>query len=125
MLTNADDGAPLDIAQQLMQSVGDAVAKAGKQEDKGIPWDPDWSKFAGLYRSSSVDTAVVETNQRLVTLNPAGTTLVTNRLIPLGGGQFRLEAATGGGAVGEVVRFTEENGKVVRMYVGGSYSVRQ
>ena len=33
-------------------------------------------------------------------------------------------ARTGGGAVGEIVRFIEENGKVVRMITGDSYSVR-
>jgi D-alanyl-D-alanine carboxypeptidase len=125
VLTNADDGAPSDLAKQLMQTVGEVVVKAAKQEEKRIAWDPSWSRFAGLYRSSFGDTDVVETNQHLVTLNPASPTLVTNRLVPLGGGEFRLEAATGGGAVGEVVRFAEENGKVVRMYIGGSYSLRQ
>lgn len=125
VLTNADDGAPSDIAQQLMQTVGEAVAKAAKTEEKGVPWDPTWARFAGLYRSSFGDTAVVEMNKRLVMFNPLSATIMTGSLIPLGNGQFRLEAPTGGIAVGEVVRFTEENGKVVRMYTGGSYSIRQ
>ncbi len=33
-------------------------------------------------------------------------------------------ALTGGGAVGEIVRFREENGQVTRVYVGESYSER-
>jgi len=33
-------------------------------------------------------------------------------------------APTGGGAVGEVVRFVEENGEVVRMITGDSYADR-
>jgi hypothetical protein len=37
---------------------------------------------------------------------------------------FRLEAPSGGGPVGEVVRFVEENGRVTRMYVGENYSER-
>ncbi len=33
-------------------------------------------------------------------------------------------APTGGGPVGEIVRFVEEDGVVVRMVTGDSYSVR-
>ncbi len=32
-----------------------------------------------------------------------------------------MDAATGGGPVGETVRFVEENGTVVRMYAGSSF----
>ena len=46
------------------------------------------------------------------------------RLEPLGNGLFRLESASGGGPVGEVVRFAEQSGKVVRMYTGESYRDR-
>jgi hypothetical protein len=46
------------------------------------------------------------------------------RLEPIGNGQFRVEALTGGGPVGETVRFVEENGQVVRMYIGGSFADR-
>jgi hypothetical protein len=35
-----------------------------------------------------------------------------------------MVAPTGGGAVGEVVRFVEENGEVVRMITGDSYADR-
>ena len=42
-------------------------------------------------------------------------------LEPLGGGRFRLMARTGGGEIGEVVRFAEENGTVTRIYVGDGY----
>ena len=33
-------------------------------------------------------------------------------------------APTGGGAVGEIVRFVEENGEVVRLVTGDSYYTR-
>mgnify|MGYP007038400143 FL=1 len=33
-------------------------------------------------------------------------------------------APGGGGAIGEVVRFVEENGVVTRMYVGDGYQTR-
>ena len=42
-------------------------------------------------------------------------------LEPLGGGKFRFVAPTGGGVVGEVVRFVEEAGRPMRMYTGDSW----
>ena len=42
------------IATQLMNTVGEAVAKAAAA-DAGTPaptWDPAWSRFAGLYRGA-------------------------------------------------------------------------
>ena len=62
---------------------------------------------------------------RLVMINPAGANPETQvRLVPLGGDRFRYEAASGGGPVGEVVRFVEEHGRVVRMFTGDSYTER-
>lgn len=43
---------------------------------------------------------------------------------PIGNGRFRCTAPTGGGPVGEIVRFVEENGHVVRMYTGDGYVER-
>ena len=42
------------------------------------------------------------------------------RLEPIGNGQFRCVAPTGGGPLGEVVRFVEEGGRVIRMITGDS-----
>ncbi len=71
------------------------------------------------------DTEVVELNGRLVVIDPNGESPQTqSRLEPLGDGRFRLEAPTGGSAVGETVRFEEENGRVVRVYFGDSFSTR-
>jgi len=125
VLTNGDDSNPSDIANHLMQIVGEAVAKAAAPPAKPPMWDPSWRKFAGLYRSGNSDTIVVELNQSLVMIDPLSTSPETqNRLVPLGNGLFRLEALSGGGAVGEIVRFREENGQIKRMYVGESYSER-
>ncbi|HLK20963.1 MAG TPA: serine hydrolase domain-containing protein [Bryobacteraceae bacterium] len=125
VLTNCDDFKPAEIAMRLMNGVGDAVAKASAPKTDSIAWDPTWSRFAGLYRSQFGDTEVVELNRKLVMFDPANPNLETPiNLIPLGGGRFRFDAPTGGGVVGEIVRFTEENGKVVRMYTGDSYTER-
>ncbi len=125
VLTNGDDSAPADLAMHLMQTVGAAVAKAGAVAPKSLPWNSAWSRFAGLYRSAGGDTQVVELNRRLVLIDPSGANPETQtRLIPIGDGVFRFEAVSGGSAVGETVRFTEENGKVLRMYTGESYTTR-
>ena len=126
VLTNSADGAPADIASQLMQTVGEAVAKAGATPPQPIRWDPSWSRFSGLYRSGGFgETEVVELNRRLVMITPYGPTATTQiRLTPLGDGRFRAESPVGGSAVGEVVRFEESGGKVTRMYFGGSFSER-
>lgn len=125
VLTNADDANPAAIATELMNTVGQAVAKAAARPPAAITWDPSWSRFAGLYRGRGGDSQVVELNRRLVVITPSGPNLDNPiQLEPIGNGQFRYVAATGGGPVGEVVRFVEENGRVVRMITGDSYVER-
>jgi D-alanyl-D-alanine carboxypeptidase len=126
VLTNADDSNPRDIALHLMQSVGEAVAKASHVSPPVVTWDPSWSRFAGTYRSrAGGEVEVVELNQRFVTFDPSAPYPEhPTRLEPIGNGQFRVEASTGGGPVGEIVRFVEQAGKVVRMYAGSSFSDR-
>jgi D-alanyl-D-alanine carboxypeptidase len=124
VLTNGDDSVPSDLAQHLMQTVGEAVAKAAATSPEP-EWDPSWSRFSGLYRGDFGDVHVVELNRRLVTIDPTGKEPgPLNRLIPIGSGRFRLDAPTGGGAIGEVVRFEEQGGRVTRMYTGDSYADR-
>jgi D-alanyl-D-alanine carboxypeptidase len=126
VLTNADDSNPRDLALHLMQSVGEAVAKASHEAPAMVTWEPSWSRFAGTYRSRiGGEVEVVELNHRFVTFDPSAPYPEhPTRLDPIGNGQFRVEAASGGGPVGEIVRFVEQNGKVVRMYTGSSFSDR-
>jgi hypothetical protein len=126
VLTNGDDSNPGAIATQLMNTVGDAVAKAMAPSPEAKPtWDPSWSRFAGLYRGRGAESQVVELNKRLVIITPSAATLDNPiRLEPIGNGQFRYMAPSGGGPVGEIVRFVEEGGKVVRMITGDSYVER-
>lgn len=125
VLTNGDDSNPADLAQRMMSIVGAAAAKAGVLAAKPSHWETSWSRFAGLYRSRGRDTQVVELNRRLVMIDPSSANPeAQTRLEPLGNGLFRLVAASGGDPVGEVVRFIEENGRVVRMYAGDSYLER-
>lgn len=122
VLTNTNDSDPGGIAEQLMKTVGQAVAKATAVKPEVVAWDPAWARFAGLYRGRWGDLQVVLLKDRLVLITPNSRTIgepIT--LEPIGGGRFRFTAPTGGAAVGEVVRFIEENGQVVRMVTGDSY----
>ena len=126
-LTNADDAAPGGIATQLMNTVGEAVAKAAasKAALSTTTWDPSWSRFAGLYRGRGGESQVIELDQRLVIITPNTPNLDNPiRLEPLGNGRFRYTAPTGGRPVGKVIRFVEENGRVTRMYTGDGYVER-
>jgi hypothetical protein len=85
------------------------MAKAAKPTNPPL-WDQSWTRFAGLYRSPYDDgiTQVVLLNNQLVLLATSATAAETKTVLePLGEGRFRLMAPTGGGAVGEVVRFDE------------------
>ena len=57
-------------------------------------------------------------------MDPWSSSIGYTELEPLGDGTFHMVADTGGGAVGEIVRFVEENGEVVRMITGDSYVER-
>jgi hypothetical protein len=122
VLTNTNDSNPGDIARQLMSTVGEAVAKATAVKPTVVAWDPSWARFAGLYRGKWGDSQVVLLNERLVIISPSASNVDDpTQLEPIGGGLFRFVAPGGGGPVGEVVRFVEENGQVIRMITGDSY----
>jgi D-alanyl-D-alanine carboxypeptidase len=125
VLTNAQDGDAGGIATQLMNTVGEAVARAARRAPETVTWNPAWSRFAGLYRGRGGDSHVVELNEKLVIINPEGANLDNPiELVPLGDGTFRYHAPVGGGPVGELVRFVEEGGQVVRMITGDSFVER-
>jgi D-alanyl-D-alanine carboxypeptidase len=122
VLTNTNDSNPFDIARQLMVTVGRAVAKASATKPTTVAWDPAWARFAGLYRGRGGDSQVILLNQRLVLISPNAANVDNpTTLEPLGGGRFRFVAPTGGGVVGEVVRFVEQPGRPMRMYTGDSW----
>ena len=125
VLTNTNDSNPNEIARQLIATVGAAVAKAAAEKPAVVAWDDAWARFAGLYRGRGADLQVVLLNRKLVIISPNGPNLDNPvELVPLGGGRFRFTAPTGGGVVGEVVRFVEEPGRPMRMYSGDSWTDR-
>jgi hypothetical protein len=106
----------------LIATVGQAVVKASASKPVTVTWDPTWARFAGLYRGRGGDSQVVLLDQKLVIITPNATNVDNPiSLEPLGGGRFRFVAPTGGGAVGEVVRFVEQTGRPMRMYIGDGW----
>ena len=125
VLTNTNDSGPGDIANQLLATVGEAVAKAARPKPP-VVWDDSWARFAGRYRSGDDGvTQVVLLNKQLVLLSDNASAAETRTVLePLGDGRFRLMAPTGGGSIGEIVRFEEKDGKVTRLFNGDYWSVR-
>jgi D-alanyl-D-alanine carboxypeptidase len=122
VLTNTNDSNVGEMARQLMGTVGAAVAKAARGTPVTVAWDPTWARFAGLYRGVWGDQQVVLLNQKLVLITPNAAAVDTSTTLePLGGGRFRYTAPTGGGEVGEVVRFVEVAGKPMRMFIGDNW----
>jgi CubicO group peptidase (beta-lactamase class C family) len=125
VLTNTNDSDPGEIARQLIAAVAPAVVKAAAPPPATAPWDPAWARFQGVYRNRSNDWTVVLMHDGLAVLSSTAPTVeAALRLHPLGGGRFRLDAPAGGVPVGEVVRFGEEPGKPVRLYMGDTWSDR-
>src|SRR5947209_2629736 len=122
VLTNTNDSNPGDIARQLIATVGQAVAKTSASKPATVTWDPTWARFAGLYRGRGGDSHVVLLNQKLAIITPNAPNVDNPiTLEPLGGGRFRFVAPTGGGVVGEIVRFVEQSERPMRMYTGDSW----
>jgi D-alanyl-D-alanine carboxypeptidase len=124
VLTNTNDSNVSDLTNQLMSTVGAAVAKVTKARAQTTPveWDATWERFAGLYRGRWGDSQVVLLNKQLVLITPNSPNVDHPvPLEPLGGGRFRYAAPTGGGPAGEVVHFVEEPGKPMRMFTGDGW----
>ncbi|MDX1395226.1 MAG: serine hydrolase domain-containing protein [Gemmatimonadota bacterium] len=119
-LTNTNDSNPGQIARQLYTTVGEAVAAATKPEQEKVAWDPAWERFAGMYAGfGGGRQQVVLMSEALVIIDPYGSNVDEPlELAPIGDGTFRYTSPTGGGPVGELIRFVEEDGEVVGMWVG-------
>jgi CubicO group peptidase (beta-lactamase class C family) len=124
VLTNSADGDATDIARQLIAAVQPVFARAAaKPAPAG--WDPAWTRFAGIYRGRTNDMTVVVMNNALVLLPSTAQGIDgIQRLEPLGGGRFRLDAPTGGAPIGEPVSFREEPGKPMRITIGDNWMDR-
>jgi len=129
VLTNSDDGNPGFYVNQIFTVLAPAIKKAVPAIAKTTQADPEWSKYAGKYRSPWGDSEIVLVNGELVMIDPTSDNPMETmvRLVPQGNNKFKIttESQNYGGAVGEIVSFElGPDGKAARMKTGDSYTLR-
>ena len=124
VLTNADDGNPLLYMEKAIKWVAPALAKAAKPASSE-KFDPAWERYFGKYRSIWGDTQILRYKDKLAAIGPnlPDPTTGMTTLTPVSEHTFRIETEENFGADGELAIFEmDENGKVVRLVMGNSYS---
>jgi CubicO group peptidase (beta-lactamase class C family) len=123
VLTNADDGNPLQFAEKAFQWVAPAILKAVVPPAPAGP-PAGWERYAGRYRSPWADVQVLVVDGRLAMVDPSlpdPMPLVT-WLHPTAEHAFRSETRNGFGSHGEAVVFElGPGGRVTRLRVGENF----
>jgi len=122
VLTNADDGNPLQYTDKAFQWVAPAILKVVAPAPAAPP--AGWERYAGRYRNSWGDAQVLVVDGRLAMLDPSqpDPMLTVSWLHPAGEHAFRLETRNGFGANGEPVVFElDGDGRVGRVKIGENF----
>jgi D-alanyl-D-alanine carboxypeptidase len=122
VLTNADDGNPLQFADKAFQWVAPAIVKAVAAAAPALP--AGWERYAGRYRSAWVDVQVLAVDGRLAMIDPSqpDPMLTVTWLHPESEHAFRSETKNGFGSHGERAVFElGGDGRVVRLKVGDNF----
>jgi hypothetical protein len=124
VLTNADDGNPLQYIMKAFDWVVSAVAKAAVPRPKKTKPTVDLSIYTGKYRNAWGDMQVLLLNGKLVAIDPSlpdpkvGEVVMT----PVAEHTFRMEAKSNFSSDGEQAVFEMDNeGQVTRIKVGANY----
>ena len=123
VLTNADDGNPLQFAEKAFQWVAPAILKAVPAPTPAAP-PADWERYAGRYRSPWGDAQVLVAESRLALVDPSlpDPMLTVTWLHPVSAHTFRGETKNGFGNHGEPVVFElGPDGRVARLRVGENF----
>jgi CubicO group peptidase (beta-lactamase class C family) len=123
VLTNADDGNPLQFADKAFQWVAPEILEAvGPAAPVGPP--AGWERYVGRYRSPWADVQVLVVESRLAMIDPSlpDPMLTVTWLHPVSDHTFRTETRNGFGSHGEPVVFEPgDGGSVRRLKVGDNY----
>ena len=122
VLTNADDGNPLQYTDKAFHWVAPAILKVVAPAPDAPPGG--WERYAGRYRNSWGDAQVLVVDGRLAMLDPSqpDPMLTVSWLHPAGEHTFRLETRNGFGANGEPVVFElDADGRVRRVKIGENF----
>ena len=123
VLTNADDGNPLQFADKAFQWVAPAIVKAVTPPAPASP-PAAWERYAGRYRSPWADVQVLVVEGRLAMIDPSlpDPMLAVTWLQPVSEHTFRGETKNGFGSHGEPVVFAlAADGRVARLKIGENF----
>lgn len=123
VLTNADDGNPLPIAEKAFQWVSPAILETATPSAPASP-PAGWERYAGRYRSPWVDVQVLVVDGRLAMLDPSlpDPMVGVTWLHPTAEHTFRCETKNGFGSHGEPAVFEPgADGGVVRLKIGDNF----
>jgi CubicO group peptidase (beta-lactamase class C family) len=123
VLTNADDGNPLQFAEKAFQWVAPAILKiVAPPAPAGPP--AGWQRYAGRYRNPWGDVQVLAVDGRLAMVDPSlpDPMLAITWLHPTAEHTFRSETKNGFGSHGEPVVFElGADGGVARLKIGENF----
>lgn len=118
VLTNADDGNPINYMDKAYEWVAPAMLEAViPTSDAPLGWE----KYLGKYRSLWGDSQVLLLGNELVVIDPSlpDPMPFMVRLVPVGEHTFRMVAKNGFASNGELLRFElDPQGQALRMITG-------
>jgi CubicO group peptidase (beta-lactamase class C family) len=123
VLTNADDGNPLQFAEKAFQWVAPAILKVVAPPAPAGP-PAGWQRYAGRYRNPWGDVQVLAVEGRLAMVDPSlpDPMLAITWLHPTAEHTFRSETKNGFGSHGEPVVFElSADGGVARLKIGENF----
>jgi hypothetical protein len=127
VLTNADDGNPLQYVERATDWVVPAIAAAAATPSPPA-WDSAWDRYLGRYRSAWGDLQVLRARDGLAILDPSQPDPLLSRISLSAAGEhtFRIATRDGYGSHGELVAFELEaaTGRVARMRLGQNWCAR-
>jgi CubicO group peptidase (beta-lactamase class C family) len=119
VLTNANDGTPMDYVNQAFTLVTPAVSKATAPRDSAPLPDPVWRQYVGRYAWKHAEMQIQILNGRLTMISPEAENPWESRMLlePVRAHTFRMVApGFSYGAIGELLTFKMNGaGKVARV----------
>ena len=125
VLTNADDGLPLQYVERALSWVVPALAAAAPAAATAPAWDPTWDRYLGRYRSVWADFQVLRGPEGLAVVDPTQPDPLVGRisLTPVSEHTFRIATRDGYGSHGELVAFElGPDGRVARVRLGQNWA---
>jgi CubicO group peptidase (beta-lactamase class C family) len=125
VLINGYDADPLFYANQALDIVGPAVARAVEKPKPAPVADPAWSAYVGTYTWKHVDAQIMVLNGELTMIAPDASNPwdARVRLTPVAPHTFKM---VGGSNNGELLKFdVDTHGNATKFTAGSYYRIRK